>query len=226
MNENTNTNHNAKESHDEPAHLNNIVSQSPIIQVDAGFLLCSLTEAANQISINPSTLRKYEKDYNLKISRNALGRRVYREDDLDVLQAIKILKDKGANIHEIRHALLQHPGWVEDVQAEAERHPNTPKNERVQPTSAIIDIEQRLDRLTVIAENLSLQMAEVKEQGERLAAQVGIFQTTVVTLREELMKRSEDAQETVLETIMEGFINLQQFFIRQNMRKGENNDVR
>lgn len=65
----------------------------------------SITEVSQMLGISDATLRKYEKDYSLKIPRNELGHRFYTAKEIEVFQQIVNLKEQGANIHVIKKIL-------------------------------------------------------------------------------------------------------------------------
>lgn len=65
----------------------------------------TITELSELLSLSDATIRKYEKDYDLKIPRNELGHRFYTNKELEVLNQIIKLKEQGANIHVIKKIL-------------------------------------------------------------------------------------------------------------------------
>lgn len=65
----------------------------------------TITELSKVLSISESTIRKYEKDYDLKIPRNEIGNRYYTEKDLELFKQIIELKNNNFNIHQIRKLL-------------------------------------------------------------------------------------------------------------------------
>lgn len=65
----------------------------------------SIGEVSHIFNRSDATLRKYEKDYNLKIPRDELGHRFYTSKEIDVFKQILNLKKEGANIHVIRKLL-------------------------------------------------------------------------------------------------------------------------
>lgn len=55
--------------------------------------------------IKVSTIRKYEKDFNLKIPRNDMQYRYYTDKEIAVYKQIKKMKDSGASLVFIRNLL-------------------------------------------------------------------------------------------------------------------------
>jgi DNA-binding transcriptional MerR regulator len=73
----------------------------------------SIVAVSEILNLAQSTIRKYEEDYNIRISRNELGRREYKQLDIDVLKNIQEMKREGHNIHTIRKALNKNPEAME-----------------------------------------------------------------------------------------------------------------
>lgn len=65
----------------------------------------TITQISGILETKEPTLRKYEKDYNLKISRDELGHRYYTEKELEIFRQIIYLKKQGMNIHGIQNIL-------------------------------------------------------------------------------------------------------------------------
>ncbi len=65
----------------------------------------SITEVAKYLKVHEQTLRKWEKDYELKIPRNEQGHRIYTDKEIKVFESIIKLKEQGANLHLINKIL-------------------------------------------------------------------------------------------------------------------------
>lgn len=65
----------------------------------------TITQVAEELKVHDQTIRKWEEDFDIKIPRNSMGHRYYTEEHLQLLRAIKRLKDEGANIHVINKFL-------------------------------------------------------------------------------------------------------------------------
>lgn len=65
----------------------------------------TITQISGMLGISDATVRKYEKDYDMKIPRNELGHRFYTTIELEVFRQIISLKEQGANIHVIKKIL-------------------------------------------------------------------------------------------------------------------------
>ena len=63
----------------------------------------TIGEFSNITEINAYTLRYYEKKELLYVNRDAIGRRDYREEDVEWVKFIKRLKDTGMLLRDIKH---------------------------------------------------------------------------------------------------------------------------
>lgn len=71
----------------------------------------SIGQFANLTNMSSPTLRYYEKEQLLIVSRDSAGRRYYTAEDVDWILFIKKLKDTGMSIKDIReYALLRYQG--------------------------------------------------------------------------------------------------------------------
>lgn len=61
-----------------------------------------ISEASKLIEIEQHTLRYWEEELELNIPRNEMGHRYYRREDIELIKAIKILKDKGYQLRAIK----------------------------------------------------------------------------------------------------------------------------
>ncbi len=61
-----------------------------------------ISDAAKKVSVEPHVLRYWEEELDLKIPRNEMGHRYYRERDIEMLKMVKQLKDKGFQLRAIK----------------------------------------------------------------------------------------------------------------------------
>lgn len=61
-----------------------------------------ISDAAKRVAVEPHVLRYWEEELELKIPRNEMGHRYYREKDIEVLKMVKTLKDKGYQLRAIK----------------------------------------------------------------------------------------------------------------------------
>ena len=64
-----------------------------------------ISDASKKIGVEQYTLRYWEEELNLNIQRNEMGHRYYREEDLEVFRAVKVLKEQGYQLRAIKMLL-------------------------------------------------------------------------------------------------------------------------
>lgn len=64
-----------------------------------------ISEASKRIDVEQHTLRYWEEELTLHIPRNEMGHRYYREEDIEMLKAVKILKEQGYQLRAIKMLL-------------------------------------------------------------------------------------------------------------------------
>ena len=65
-------------------------------------ILYTIGEVVNLIGVSHRTLRHYEEFFNLRINRDSSGNRLYREDDLEIINIIIDMKKKGMKLEGIK----------------------------------------------------------------------------------------------------------------------------
>ena len=65
----------------------------------------TISEAARLLSVENHVLRYWEEELELKIPRNELGHRYYREEEIQLLHCIKELKNKGFQLKAVKEVL-------------------------------------------------------------------------------------------------------------------------
>ncbi len=63
----------------------------------------SIGEAAKLTGVESHVLRYWEEELDIKIKRNDMGHREYEEQDIKILQKVKLLKDKGIQLKAINN---------------------------------------------------------------------------------------------------------------------------
>lgn len=64
-----------------------------------------ISDASNMLEVEPHVLRYWEEELEIDIPRNELGHRYYRDQDIELLRQIKILKDQGLQLKAIKMIL-------------------------------------------------------------------------------------------------------------------------
>ena len=121
-----------------------------------------ISDAAKKVSVEPHVLRYWEEELDLKIPRNEMGHRYYRERDIEILKMVKLLKDKGYQLRAIKmevetmeQELEIFPITKEKVQEEQKDtspQPETPAYEIVKPIkqeqTVPVEDSNRAERMT------------------------------------------------------------------------------
>lgn len=64
-----------------------------------------ISDASKRVDVEAHVLRYWEEELDLKIPRNEMGHRYYREEDIETLKAVKLLKDQGFQLKAIKMIL-------------------------------------------------------------------------------------------------------------------------
>lgn len=61
-----------------------------------------ISDASKRVEVEPHVLRYWEEELELAIPRNEMGHRYYKQEDIDTLKAVKVLKDQGFQLKAIK----------------------------------------------------------------------------------------------------------------------------
>lgn len=100
-----------------------------------------ISDAAKKINVEPHVLRYWEEELGTEIPRNEMGHRYYREEDIQMMQGVKYLKEKGFQLKSIKILL-----------------PDVDKVMQL-PQRRLLELRDRLE-LAVSQEELRLQREE------------------------------------------------------------------
>lgn len=64
-----------------------------------------ISDASKKIDVEPHVLRYWEEELAIKVPRNEMGHRYYREEDIELFKGIKILKEQGFQLRAIKMVL-------------------------------------------------------------------------------------------------------------------------
>lgn len=64
-----------------------------------------ISDASKKIDVEPHVLRYWEEELGIKVPRNEMGHRYYREQDIDMFKSIKLLKEQGFQLRAIKMVL-------------------------------------------------------------------------------------------------------------------------
>lgn len=178
----------------------------------------SLTEICAIIGIKASTLRKYEKDYNLSVPRNELGYRFYTDNEISLLRKIISLKEQGENIHRIRKQL----GLGIDRMVVS--NPNANAENYFIPKEIAQEIANELR--PIIAEEIELRLARFPKDLSGIRSRLDEMERILAYIKNDLPERlqadgnenrqfAEAQQEKVIQYLVEAVNTIQQFILRQ-----------
>ncbi len=118
----------------------------------------TISEAADITGYPPYVLRFYEKEFNLKVPRTDNNQRFYTEREIEMMNKIKILKDRGVSNNRIKMEL----GLIDRDEK------NTYKNENEQfILNELENIKKELFKLDMITEALM----EIKDEINQIKVQ-------------------------------------------------------
>ncbi|TVY10051.1 MerR family transcriptional regulator [Paenibacillus cremeus] len=137
----------------------------------------SITEFSELLEIPPGTLRQWEKDFNLKIPRNAKNVRYYTQGESEVFRKIKSLREKGSSVEFISQ-LLREDEIAETAPEQAPAaQASAPESAAIQTVpvlndgnhALLLNIQERLTALPeVIKAAFSEQIKKEVEAGNKL----------------------------------------------------------
>ncbi|BCJ96728.1 hypothetical protein acsn021_42970 [Anaerocolumna cellulosilytica] len=135
-----------------------------------------ISEASKRIDVEQHTLRYWEEELNIHILRNEMGHRYYREEDIEVLKAVKILKEKGYQLRAIKMLLpeIQRLGRLGKVEVEKmqqewdKKYMDDIAGEAVQSALAVQEDEEPNEAQDMIVEKSSQRLEQFKNIMGRL----------------------------------------------------------
>ena len=154
-----------------------------------------ISDAAKKVSVEPHVLRYWEEELDLKIPRNEMGHRYYREKDIEMLKLVKQLKDKGFQLKAIKmevDALEDTPSFPV---ANYEPLETTPVEiEEEQTTQVDIDREERLTQFRMIMSDIIGQA--LRENNQDLSSSVtSTVSEALVKEMDYLVREKEEKEE-------------------------------
>jgi len=107
----------------------------------------SIGQFSNITNMNSPTLRYYEKEQLLIVSRDSGGRRLYTAEDVAWILFIKKLKDTGMSIKDIReYALLRYQGdsTMQQRLAILEKHKLAVVEEKIKWETNLLNLDEKI----------------------------------------------------------------------------------
>lgn len=166
-----------------------------------------ISDASKQLEVEQHTLRYWEEELELHIPRNEMGHRYYRQEDVDILKAVKVLKEKGYQLRAIKMLLPEimklrnmDTNEVEKVQQEWDKKYMDGINESLNLTSLTIQDSDKQSDETMMASSL-----------EKLE-QFKVIMSNMIT--EVLKDNNEALSETVSEAVTNCVIKEMDYLLR------------
>lgn len=166
-----------------------------------------ISDASKQLEVEQHTLRYWEEELELHIPRNEMGHRYYRQEDVDILKAVKVLKEKGYQLRAIKMLLPEimklrnmDTNEVEKVQQEWDKKYMDGINESLNLTSLTIQDSDKQSDETMMASSL-----------EKLE-QFKVIMSNMIT--EVLKDNNEALSETVSDAVTNCVIKEMDYLLR------------
>jgi DNA-binding transcriptional MerR regulator len=128
-----------------------------------------ISDAAKLLDVEPHVLRYWEEELELEITRNELGHRYYKEEDVIILQKVKSLKEKGFQLKAIKMLL---PTLIEEsledeivtnankIALKEDNKPSTTKLEQFQQFIKLVFDESLKNNNEVLKSQIKQDLAE------------------------------------------------------------------
>lgn len=158
-----------------------------------------ISEASKRVDVEQHTLRYWEEELDLEIPRNEMGHRYYREQDIDVFKAIKILKEKGYQLRAIKMLL--------------------PDIQKLNHLDIEITEDNCLTSLPIPHAIMSESDADLMEKTTDKMEQFKLIMNRLVT--EALRDNNEVIAETVSETVSSSVIKEMDYLLRVKEEREE-----
>lgn len=142
-----------------------------------------ISDASRKLKVEPHVLRYWEEELQLDIPRNEMGHRHYTEENMDKLQKIKNLKEKGFQLKAIKIALpkIDQIDGMDEVNLYRIREELNQKVEekasgglsvvKAEPPKVIVDGEAKMQQFKTIMKGLISEA--IKENNKDLSDAVG-----------------------------------------------------
>lgn len=173
-----------------------------------------ISDASKQLDVEQHTLRYWEEELELHIPRNEMGHRYYRQEDVDILKAVKVLKEKGYQLRAIKMLL-----------------PEIMKLRNLD-TSEVEKVQQEWDKkyMEGISEGLNLTSLSIQETGKeddetmmaRSLEKLEQFKVIMSNMMTEVLRDNNEAlSETVSDAVTNSVIKEMDYLLRVKEEREE-----
>lgn len=179
-----------------------------------------ISDASKKIDVEPHVLRYWEEELGVKVPRNEMGHRYYREEDIELFKSIKILKEQGFQLRAIKMVLsdVKQIGQLDkkrllmlkdelnaqvlSMDQTASEHVERKENSIVGQTP--LGQKEMAVREVCATKPEPYASQPVAEQGEPKIAQFKVIMTNIImdALRENNMELSKKVSTSVSESVL------------------------
>lgn len=158
-----------------------------------------ISEASKKVEVEQHTLRYWEEELDLSIPRNEMGHRYYREQDIEVFKAIKILKERGYQLRAIKMLLpdIQKLNSIEKEITEENCLTSLPIPRTVMEEEDSILMEKSAEKMEQFKTIMNRLVAEaLRDNNEVLAESVSdTVSSSVIKEMDYLLRIKEEREE-------------------------------
>ena len=142
----------------------------------------TINEASERLGVSNRTLHHYEEKFNLAIDRNESGKRVYSEENIEILAMIIELKNKGMGLGGIKK-LLEEKGVI----------PTEESSKIIVMEQQSVEVENLLIEVikNTIREELRYELQSTNEKLEDLVAVTNDIKEELLNTKKELQMANE-----------------------------------
>lgn len=167
-----------------------------------------ISEASKKVEVEQHTLRYWEEELDLHIHRNEMGHRYYRDEDIEILKAVKALKEKGYQLRAINMLLPE----LKKMKSMGEEEIGKIKEQWDKKYVEEFSLEESQGELS-LSEKKSFQ-----DPGQKLGQFKNIMQDLFA---ESLRDNNERMAETVSENVTDRVIKEMNFLLRVKEEREE-----
>lgn len=174
-----------------------------------------ISDASKKIDVEPHVLRYWEEELGVKVPRNEMGHRYYREEDIELFKSIKFLKEQGFQLRAIKMVLsdVKRIGQLDkkkmallkdELNAQVLSMDQTASEHVEENKDSIKGQAYEAQKEVLIREVCATKPEPVKNQGEPKIAQFKVIMNNIImeALRENNAELSKAVSSNVSESVL------------------------
>lgn len=174
-----------------------------------------ISDASKKIDVEPHVLRYWEEELGVKVPRNEMGHRYYREEDIELFKSIKFLKEQGFQLRAIKMVLsdVKKIGQLDkkkmallkdELNAQVLSMDQTASEHVEENKDSIKGQAYEAQKEVLIREVCATKPEPVKNQGEPKIAQFKVIMNNIImeALRENNAELSKAVSSNVSESVL------------------------